>query len=96
MYFVDLTSNELPPDFDAHLQFDWRDLLASMDPAVLRGLLEESELQSFSFRLLRGTLDHNWRKRDTGERHAFEITLANGATVRQRFRKNGKFDAPIV
>ena len=59
VYVVDLTNNELPPGFPDNLDFDWRDLLASMDPPVVRGLLEESEVRAFSFRLLQGALDHN-------------------------------------
>ena len=94
MYAVDLTSNELPPGVPGNLNFDWRDLLASMDPPVVRGLMEESELRAFSFRLLQWALYHNWRKRDTGERHVFEMTLANGTTVHLHFHKNGRFDPP--
>ena len=44
VYVVELTSNELPPGPPGNLNFDWRDLLASMDPPVVRGLMEESEL----------------------------------------------------
>ena len=58
--------------------------------------MEESELRAFSFRRLQGTLGHNWRKRDTGERHVFAMTLANGTTVHLHFHKNGRFDAPTV
>ena len=93
---VDLTSNELPPGVPVNIDFDWRDLLASMDPPVVRGLMEGSELRAFSFKLLQGTLDHNWRKHDSGERHVFEMTLANGTTVHLHFHKNGRFDAPTV
>ena len=85
-----------PPDLRDNLDFDWRDLLASMDPPVVRGLLEESEVRAFSFRLLQGTLDHNWRKRDAGERHVFDMTLADGTTVHLHFHKNGRFDVPTV
>ena len=92
VYVVDLTNNELPPGFPDNLDFDWRDLLASMDPPVVEGLLEDSEVRVFSFRLLQGTLDHNWRKRDTRERHVFEMTLANGTTVHLHFHKTGRFD----
>ena len=68
--------------------------MASMGPPVVRGLMEESELRAFSFRLLQGTLDHNWRKRDTGERHVFEMISANGTTVHLHFHKNGRLDTP--
>ena len=44
VYFVDLTSNALPPWIPGNLTFDWRDLMASMGPPVARGLMEESEL----------------------------------------------------
>ena len=96
VYVVDLTNSQLPLGCSQHLDFDWRDLLASMDPQVLQGLLEESEVRVFSFKLLQHTLDHNYAKRDSGERHVFDMTLANGTIVHLHFHKNGKFDDPTV
>ena len=95
-HVVDLTRNELPAGVAIDGDFDWRDLLTSMEQNVVRGMMDGSELQAFRFRLLEGTLDHNWSKHDSGERHVFEVALANGTATHLHFHKNGKVDHPAT
>jgi hypothetical protein len=48
---------------------------------------------SFKFRLLQGERDHNYIKKDSGEKHVFEITTLDGSRWQLHYHKNGKQDS---
>ena len=50
----------------------------------------------FSFRLLRDVMDHNYVKKDSGERHVFEIMCANGDRRQLHFHKSGRMEEPTL
>ena len=77
-----------------HSPWPWRDVLRAL-PQQMRALLTGPGITKFSFRLLRGQPDHNYRNRDSGERHVFEIQHADGARYHLHFHKSGKMDDPI-
>ena len=71
--------------------FNWK--------AVLKSLPTGAEIVGtgvcrFTFRLLSDVCDHNYIKVDSGERHVFEVTRADGSSVHLHFHKNGKLDEP--
>jgi hypothetical protein len=74
--------------------YDWRQLLKSMPPAKSCGLVGPGVIK-FSFRLLRNVVDHNYIKRDSGERHVFEIWCADDVRWHLHFHKNGSMDNPV-
>ena len=63
---------------------------------MLCGILLDSDVRTFRFRILEGTMDSYWASRDSGERHVFEIGLANGILMHSHFHKNGKLDDPVM
>ena len=71
----------------------WQDLLKNL-PSGLQERLVGHGVAKFSFKLLKGVLDHNWAKEDSGERHVFEITRVDGSAWQLHYHKNGKFDDP--
>jgi hypothetical protein len=78
-----------------HDQWPWRDVLRAL-PREMRLLLTGPGITKFSFRLLRGQLDPNYRNQDSGERHVFEIQHADGARYHLHFHKNGSMDDPTL
>ena len=78
-----------------HEQWPWRDVLRAL-PRGMQLLLTGPGITKFSFRLLRGQLDPNYRNKDSGERHVFEIQHADGARYHLHFHKNGSMDDPTL
>ena len=82
LWEVDLTeSNEFP----------WQYVLRALQPAVGLSLIGPG-IVSFKFRLLSET-DHNYIKKDSGERHVFEITWVDGSRWRLHYHKSGRMDS---
>ena len=50
----------------------------------------------FIFRLLRDVKDHNVVKKDSGERHVFEIMCANGDRRQLHFHKSERMGDPTL
>ncbi len=76
-----------------HSEWPWRNVLRALAPQM-RELLAGPGVVKFSFRLLRGQPDSNYFKRDTGERHVFEIEQADGKRYHLHYHKDGKMDTP--
>ena len=76
-----------------HEPWPWRDVLRAL-PRPMQAILTGPGITKFSFRLLRGQLDHNYRNRDSGERHVFEIQHADGTQYHLHYHKNGSMDYP--
>ena len=76
-----------------HSSWPWKDVLRAL-PEEMRPLLAGPGITKFSFRLLRGVLDHNYQNRDSGERHVFEIQHADGARYQLHYHKDGRLDNP--
>jgi hypothetical protein len=76
-----------------HSVWPWRNVLRALAPEM-RELLAGPGVVKFSFRLLRGQPDSNYFKRDTGERHVFEIEQADGKRYHLHYHKDGKMDTP--
>ena len=74
--------------------YDWRQLLKSLPEGTSKTLVGTGVVK-FSFRLLQNVRDHNYVKKDTSERHVFQITCADGVRWLLHFHKNGKMDTPV-
>ena len=78
---ADLTSSD----------FNWRAVLKSLPTGAD---IVGAGVCKFTFRLLSDVRDPNYIKKDSGERHVFEVTRADGSSVQLHFHKNGKCDKP--
>jgi hypothetical protein len=77
----------------AHGSWPWRDLLRAMSDSTLREVQETSDgITDFSFRVLSQKSDHNYKRRDSGERHVFELLMENGHAWHLHFHSNGTCD----
>jgi len=84
-------------DTTAYPTYDWKQLLKGL-PKARSDLLVGQGIVKFTFRLLQNARDHNYvgrDKEDTGERHIFLITCADGVRWHLHFHKDGKMDPPI-
>ena len=91
--------DQLPVQYEYDLtngDWSWQDVLRSHNEELLKEVLEGSSITSFSFRLLAHERDPNYIKKDSGERHVFELRRADGVAVRMHYHKNGKMDPPTV
>ena len=71
--------------------FDWKAVLKSLPTGantVGAGVCK------FTFRLLPDVHDPNYIKKETNERHVFEVTRADGSSVHLHFHTNCKLDKP--
>ena len=73
--------------------WNWRDLLRSMTQEMRAAVVGPGVTQ-FSFRLLRNVRDSNYARRDSGEKHVFEITRGDGSTCHLHYHKKGNMDPP--
>ena len=91
--------DQLPVQYEYDLtngDWSWQDVLRSHNEELLKEVLEGSSITSFSFRLLAHERDPNYIKKDSGERHVFELRRADGVAVQMHYHKNGKMDPPTV
>ena len=64
--------------------FDWRAVLKSLPTG---GDIVGAGVCKFTFRLLSDVRDPNYIKHDSGERHVFEVTRADGSFVHVHLMK---------
>ena len=72
-------------------EFEWRSVLKSL-PSARGADIVGAGVCKFTFRLLPDVFDHNYVKLDSGERHVFEVSCADGSSVHLHYHKNGKCD----
>ena len=80
--------------FDIDLTNDnwqWPNVLKSL-PTDVQEQIVRSGIARFSFRLLQGELDPNYRWVDSGESHVFEVVRVDGSRCHLHFHKNGRMD----
>ncbi len=70
-------------------EYDWRALLKSMSNG---NQIVGPGIVSCCFRLLETTRDHNYARKDSGEKHVFEFKRVDGSKVQLHFHKNGRAD----
>ena len=78
---IDLTNSD----------FDWKALLKNLDDGRT---IVGCGVAAIKFRLLPGVMDHNYERRDSGERHVFEIVRTDQSRVYLHFHKAGHHDPP--
>ena len=78
---IDLTNSD----------FDWKALLKHLDDGRT---IVGCGVAAIKFRLLPGVMDHNYERRDSGERHVFEIVRTDQSRVYLHFHKAGHHDPP--
>ena len=61
----------------SHGDYDWRQPLKSLPERKAQMLIGDGVVR-FIFRLLRDVMDHNYVKKDPGERHVFQVICAIG------------------
>ena len=71
--------------------FNWRAVLKSLPTGAD---IVGAGVCKFTFRLLSEVRDPNYIKKDSGERHVFEVTRADGSSVQLHYHKDGKCDKP--
>jgi hypothetical protein len=72
-------------------EFPWRHVLRALPERTALAMIGPG-IVTFKFRLLQGEPDHNYIKKDSGEKHVFEITTLDGFRWQLHFHKNGKQD----
>ena len=72
-------------------EFPWQYVLRAL-PLDLGLAMIGPGIVTFKFRLLQGERDHNYIKKDSGERHVFEITAIDGSRWQLHYHKNGRQD----
>ena len=85
-----LAADELEIDLTCS-DFNWKAMLKSLPTGAS---IVGPGVCKFTFRLLSDVVDHNYIKLDSGHRHVFEITRADGSSVHLHFHKNGRCDKP--
>ena len=74
---------------------EWRALLRAL-PESMQRLIIGDGIARVKFRLLEGVRDPNYAKKDSGERHVFEILRVDTSAVHLHYHKDGKLDDPVV
>ena len=74
---------------------EWRAVLRAL-PENMQQLIIGHGIARVKFRLLQGVRDHNYAKKDTGERHVFEILRVDTSAVHLHYHKNGSLDDPVL
>ena len=73
--------------------FDWRAMLKSLPGGAM---VVGCGVTACNFRLLPLVMDQNYVKKDSGERHVFEIVRADASRVLLHFHKTGSADPPEI
>ena len=73
---------------------DWRAVLRALPPQTQQVIIGNGIAQ-VKFRLLENVRDANYAKKDSGERHVFEILRVDTSAVHLHYHKNGSFDNPV-
>jgi hypothetical protein len=73
--------------------FNWKAVLKSLSTPVAMDIVGTGVCK-FAFRVLPDTRDHNYIKKDSGERHVFEVVRTDGSAVHLHYHKSGKCDQP--
>ena len=72
----------------------WRPVLRAL-PAGLQERIIWHGIARVTFRLLKGVRDANYAKKDSGERHVFEILRVDTSAVHLHYHKSGRLDGPV-
>jgi hypothetical protein len=73
---------------------EWRAVLRAL-PQQMQHLIIGHGITQVKFRLLEGSRDANYAKKDAGERHVFEILRVDTSAVHLHYHKNGSLDDPV-
>jgi len=74
---------------------EWRAVLRAL-PRNMQQLIIGNGIARVKFRLLEGVRDPNYAKKDSGERHVFEILRVDTSAVHLHYHKNGSLDDPVL
>ena len=74
---------------------EWRAVLRAL-PRNMQQLIIGNGIARVKFRLLEGVRDHNYAKKDSGEKHVFEILRVDTSAVHLHYHKNGSLDDPVL
>ena len=72
----------------------WRQVLRALPENLQRMIIGEG-ITLVKFRLLEGSRDPNYFKKDSGETHVFEIRRVDTSAVHLHYHKNGSLDNPV-
>ena len=78
-------------DMENDTDFDWRAMLKSLPHGQM---IIGCGVTAVNFRLPPHVMDHNYIKKDSGEKHVFEIVRADASRVLLHYHKNGNCDPP--
>ena len=78
-----------------HGAWPWQQVLCTASSANQK-LIVGPGITSFTFRFIPGALDANYRHRDSGERHVFEIHRTDGTVCHLHYNLMGDMDKPFV
>ena len=73
---------------------EWKAVLRALPPNMQQ-LITGNGIARVKFRLLEGVRDPNYAKKDSGERHVFEIVRVDTSAVHLHYHKNGSLDDPV-
>jgi hypothetical protein len=73
----------------------WRQVLRALPDYMQRMIIGEG-IALVKFRLLEGSRDPNYAKKDSGERHVFEIRRVDTSAVHLHYHGNGRLDDPVL
>ena len=74
---------------------EWRACLRALSEKLQQEIIGNG-IVSITFRLLENVMDTNYFKRDSGERHVFEIIRRDASRVHLHFHTNGTMDKPVL
>ena len=74
---------------------EWRAVLRAL-PRNMQQLIIGNGIARVKFRLLEGVRDPNYAKKDSGERHVFEILRVDTSAVHLHYHKSGSLDDPVL
>ena len=74
---------------------EWRAVLRAL-PKNMQQMIVGNGIARVKFRLLEGARDADYAKKDSGERHVFEIARVDTSAVRLHYHKNGSLDDPVL
>ena len=74
---------------------EWRAVLRAL-PRNMQQLIIGNGIARVKFRLLEGVRDPNYAKKDSGERHVFEILRVDTSAVHLHYHKHGSLDDPVL